>query len=150
MHILRGAEKYAIRNGGNDLSCYCRLLRVPVPGKGRASDSRSVQECHKFQGTLEGASPSLFTFLRYLGMPPHNDAAELEIRDVVVLHRNVRHKLSEAEVFSVLVSVAPTCYKQEMFPRVAVEERAKDPGWSILRPPERERKEAVILAAASC
>ena len=53
-HILREAEKLAIRNGGNDLSCYRRLLslykrikdkgvcrqrRVPGPGEGRAADS---------------------------------------------------------------------------------------------------------------
>ena len=48
----------------------------------------------------------LFTFLRYPGMPPHNNAAELEIRDTVVLHRNVRRHLLEPEgmeVFSVLI-----------------------------------------------
>ena len=73
----------------------------------------SYGEGHKFRGTLEGAAPHLFTFLRYPGMPPHNNAAELEIRDSVVLHRNVRHQISEPEgraVFSVLVSVARTCY----------------------------------------
>ena len=39
----------------------------------------------------------MFTFLRHPGMPPHNNAAELEIRDTAVLHRNVRHQLSDAE-----------------------------------------------------
>jgi len=51
-------------------------------------------------------------------MSPHNNAAELEIRDTVVLHRNVRHQLSELEgrqVFSALVSVARTCQKMGMF-----------------------------------
>ena len=79
----------------------------------------SYGEGHKFRGTLEGAAPHLFTFLRYPGMPPHNNAAELEIRDSVVLHRNVRHQLSEPEgraVFSVLVSVARTCYRRGIFP----------------------------------
>ena len=72
-------------------------------------------------------------------MPPHINAAELEIRDSVVLHRNVRHQLSEPEgraVFSVLVSVARTCYKRGIFPRIAVEELAKDPDWSIFKPPD--------------
>ena len=54
----------------------------------------------------------------------HNNAAELEIRDAVVLHRNVCHRLSEPEgqeIFSVLISVARTCHKQGIFPRIAVE-----------------------------
>ena len=66
----------------------------------------------------------MFAFLRYPDMPPHNNAAELEIRDTAVLHRNVRHQLSESEgreVFSVLISVARTCHKQGIFPRQAVE-----------------------------
>ena len=167
-HILREAEKLAIRNGGGDLSCYRRLLSL----YGRIKDTESAcsAECldlervvlqiaasygegHKFRGTLEGAAPHLFTFLRYHGMPPHNNAAELEMRDAVVLHRNVRHQLSEPEgreVFSVLVSVARTCHKRGIFPRVAVEELARDPDWSIFRPPEQERKEPVMLAAAAC
>ena len=64
-------------------------------------------------------------------MPPHNNAAELEIRDTVVLHRNVRYHLSEPEgmgVFSVLISVARTCHKQGIFSRVAVEATIRDPG----------------------
>ena len=51
-------------------------------------------------------------------MPPHNNAAELEIRDAVVLHRNVRHQLSKPEgreVFSVLISVAPPATSRESF-----------------------------------
>ena len=65
-------------------------------------------------------------------MPPHNNGAELEIRDTVVLHRNVRHQLSEPEgreVFSVLISVARTCHKQGIFQRVAVDEMIKCPDW---------------------
>ncbi len=71
-------------------------------------------------------------------MPPHNNAAELEIRDTVVLHRNVRHQLSEPDgrhVFSVLVSVARTCQKMGVFPRMAVE-RMIDPDWRIFKPPD--------------
>ena len=110
-------------------------------------------EGHRFRGTLEGTAPHLLTFLRYPGMPPHIDAAELEIRDSVVLHRNARHQLSEPEgraAFSVLVSVARACYKQGIFPRMSVEELAKDPDWGIFKPPEQERKEPAMLAAAAC
>ena len=97
----------------------------------------------KFKATLEYAAPCLFTFLRYPGMPPHNNGAELEIRDTVVLHRNVRHQLSEPEgreVFSVLISVARTCHKQGIFPRVAVEDLIRDPDWSIFKPPAQTQK----------
>ena len=167
-HILRGAEKLAIRNGRGDLSCYRRLLSMYKRIKERESAgsveclnleravlqiAASYSEGHKFRGTLEGAAPHLFAFLRYPGMPPHIDAAELEIRDSVVLHRNARHQLSEPEgraVFSVLVSVARACYKQGIFPRMAVEEMARDPDWGIFKPPEQERKEPAMLAAAAC
>ena len=37
----------------------------------------SYPEGHKFRIKLEGAAPHLFTFLRYPGMPPHNNGAEL-------------------------------------------------------------------------
>ena len=82
------------------------------------AERKKEHDGHKFKVTLWGAAPCLFTFLRYPGMPPHNNAAELEIRDAVVLHRNVRHQLSKPEgreVFSVLISVARTCHKQESF-----------------------------------
>ena len=113
VHILRKAEKYAIRKGCSHLSCYRRLLVIYKRIKDRKSAScaecldleRTVLEIAsaygnveqkkehdgcKFRVTLEGAAPYLFTFLRYPGMPPHNNAAELEIRYAVVLHRNVR------------------------------------------------------------
>ena len=101
---------------------------------------------------LEGAAQHLFTFLRYSGMPSHNNAAELGTRDPVVLHRNVRHRLSEPkgmEVFPVSVSVARACHKWGMFPRVAVESPARDPGRSVFRPPEQEPKERELPAAAA-
>ena len=120
VHILCKAEKYAVRKGGNYLSCYRRLLVTYKRVKDR--ESASCGECRdleravleiaasygqaekkehdgcKFMVTLEGAAPCLFTFLRHPGMPsPHNNAAELEMRDTVVLHRNMRHQLSEPE-----------------------------------------------------
>ena len=147
------------------MSCYRRLLALYRSVKGR--ESASCAECldlekavleiaagygasHGFRATLEGAAPCLFTFLRHPGMPPHNSAAELEIRDAAVLHRNVRHHLSSPEgrkVFSVLISVARTCHKQAIFPRVALEELIRDPGWSVFRPPDQDRKEIALPAA---
>lgn len=53
-------------------------------------------------------------------MPPHNNAAERGMRDAVVLHRSVRHRLSEPggrHMFSVRVSVARTCQKPGMAPQ---------------------------------
>jgi len=38
------------------------------------------------------AVPDMFTFLSYPGMPPHNNATELAVRDGPVRHRNVRHE----------------------------------------------------------
>ena len=158
IHLLREAEKKAIRNGGNDLVQYERLLKMYARIKDR--DTADVAECldlerrvldiaasygesHPFGNTLEAAAPRLFTFLRHPGMPPHNNDAELDIRDTVVLQRNVRHKLSVAEgmrVFSVLASVARTCHKQGILPRVAVESLIRDPDWKIFKPPPCEEE----------
>ena len=168
VHLLREAEKLAIRRGDNDLCQYDRLLRMynDIKNMGRASAAQcrdlekhvleiamSYGEAHEFRTTIEGAAPYLFTFLKYPGMPPHNNDAERDIRDTSVLQRNVRHKLCEPDgmnVFAVLVSVSRTCYKQGIFPRIAVEELIKNPDWSIFKPPNIEKKaDAVAVAAIS-
>ena len=175
VHILRKAEKYAIKKGDVYLSCYRRLLAIykkindmksascaecldlervvlEIASAYENAEQKKEHDGCKFRVTLEGAAPYLFTFLRYPGMPPHNNAAELEIRDTVVLHRNVRHQLSEPEgreVFSVLISVARTCHKQGIFPRIAVEELIRDPDWSIFKPPEQVQKEITVKAVAA-
>ncbi len=92
VHFLREAEECAIRNGGPDISCYCRLLSVYRTIRGRelvcSSECFSLEktvlemassypEDHKFRIKLEGAVPHLFTFLRYPAIPPHNNGAEL-------------------------------------------------------------------------
>ena len=174
VHILRKAEKFAIRRGGSYLSCYPRLLAMYKNIKDRESagcaecldleralleiassygkaEDKKEHDGLKFKATLEYAAPRLFTFLRYPGMPPHNNGAELEIRDTVVLHRNVRHQLSEPEgreVFSVLISVARTCHKQGIFPRAAVEGLIRDSDWSIFKPPNLAQKEIAAKAVA--
>ena len=168
VHLLCEAEKLAIRRGGNDLCQYDRLLKmyngIKKMDRADAAQCRDLEkhvleiamsygEGHKFRTTLEGATPYLFTFLRYSGMPPHNNDAEWDIRDTSVLQRNVRHKLCEPDgmnVFAVLVSVSRTCYKQGIFPRIAVEELIKNPDWSIFKPPNNEKKaDAVAVAAIS-
>ena len=122
-NILRKAEKYAIRNGGNDQLCHHRLLAlyntIKKMGSADSNECLSLEKTvlgiasmydksHNFRTTLENAAPNLFVFLQCPGMPPHNNAAELEIRDGIVLQRNVRHHLPTPEgrqVFSALISV---------------------------------------------
>ena len=126
---------------------------MPRPGEGRAAHSVRLQKEHGFSATLENAVPYLYTFLGYPGISPHNNAAELEVHDTVVLHRNVCHHLSEPEgreMFSVLVSVARTCQKMGMFPRVAMERMIGDPDWRIFKPPDcPERAERSVQAATA-
>ena len=85
--------------------------------------------------------------------PHNNNAAEPGMCDTAVLHRSVRHRLSGRggrEVFSVPVSVARTCQKMGMFPRMAVENAIKDPDWRISKPPDcPERAELSVQAATT-
>ena len=46
-------------------------------------------------GTVTSTSPQLYTFLRYPSMPSHNNTTEVEIRESVVLNRNMRHYMWE-------------------------------------------------------
>ena len=72
-----------------------------------------------------------------------NNVAELEIRDVVVLHRNVCHRLSKHEgqkIFSMLISVACICHKQGIFPRIAVEELIMESGLEHIQTPWTDAK----------
>ena len=84
--------------------------------------------------TIHNASPYLFTFLRYKGMPPNNNPVELDIRDTIVLQRNVRHKLMTStgmHVFSILVSYTRTCQKRGIVPWKGIVELSKNPDWDI-------------------
>ena len=89
---------------------------------------------HRFHTTLHNAAPNMFTFLQFPGMPPHNNPAELEVRDTIVYHRGIRHKLNNAEgmrVFSILISFARTCHKQGIFPWMAIMEACHNHSWNI-------------------
>ena len=83
---------------------------------------------------LENAAPYLFTFLAYPGMPPHNNPAELEIRDGVVGQRNVRHQITTPDgraIFSRLTTFAITCRKNGMLPCRIVVEMMRNLGWNM-------------------
>ena len=111
VHILHDAEEYTMKND-KGLVQYRRLLALynSIKKKESADSAKcldlqrtlhniaqSYPEKHKFRITLENAAPFLFTFLRYPRMPPHNNDAEREIRDTVVLQNNVRHHLVNAK-----------------------------------------------------
>ena len=104
----------------------------------------------KFRTTLENAIPDLFTFLRYSGMPLHNNDAEREIRDACVLQRNVRHKLCTPEgmiMFAVFASISRTCKKQGISLRTAVSRAIRDSDWCIFRPPKNKTKPVNMMVA---
>ena len=67
-------------------------------------------------------------------MPPNNNPVELDIRDTIVLQRNVRHKLMTSmgmHVFSILVSYTRTCQKRGIVPWKGIVELSKNPDWDI-------------------
>lgn len=91
----------------------------------------------KVRGHVMRAILDMFTFAAFPGMPPHNNAAEIEIRDVVVCQRVVRGKLvtpEGREVFSILVTFSRTCHKRGLFPCRAVVELSRDPEWDVIHP----------------
>ena len=159
-HILRGAEAAYVRAPKGPRqdyyrSLYDRLLDIFRDAKKAAraaepSGGADHQTClaferrvlevaasygddHDFAGTLAKAAPNLFTFLRYPGMPPTNNATERDIRDVVVIRRkNSRKFVNEVgmRVFSILQSFASTCRKLGLVPWMCVERMASDPGFN--------------------
>ena len=143
VHILRKAEKFAIRKGGNYLSCHLRLLAMYKRIKDRESAScaecldleRAVLEIAasygdaktrkstyglKFKATLES--------LRY--MPPHNNGADVgDTRHRrAAQERSSPKPLSEFRWRAVVTSMG--IFKPM---RVAVEELMIT-GWSIFKP----------------
>ena len=155
IHILRDTEKCAIvscRNGEtdtNEMVQYERFREIYhiAKKKGTASEEvildlneqvhdiiTSYGDRHPMATLLKNALPYMFTFLRHPGMPPHNNPVELEIRDVIVLAKNIQHKLMTDEgmrVFSIISTMIRTCYKQRMFPGMVVAALAYDPDWDM-------------------
>ena len=73
---------------------------------------------------LLNAVYGLFTFLAHDGMLSQNNPVELAIRDNIVRHRNVRHKITtpEGREFSRTVTFTATCRKNGIFVARAVVE----------------------------
>ena len=96
---------------------------------------------HPFAGTLRNAAPNLFTFLRYPGMPPTNNAAEGDIRDGVVLERKIRQKITTKEgmhVFAVIHSFTQTCRKLRLAPWKQMVNIVRDRDWNIFDEARRQ------------
>ena len=147
-HVLAKAEELAVRNNDYEYP-YDILLRFYKNIQGIANVSpftvmelsRQVHYISKLFGNtsagtyLRNSIPNLFTFLRYPGMPLHNDT-EREIRDGVVSQRNARHKLVTAEskeTFGRLLTVTRTASKQGISPGRALVELVQNPSWDITR-----------------
>ena len=94
-----------------------------------------------FAGTLRNAAPNLFTFLRYPGMPPTNNATEGDIRDGIVLERKIRQKMTTKEgmhVFAVIHSFTQTCRKLRLVPWKQVANIVRDRDWNIFDEARRQ------------
>ena len=76
-------------------------------------------------------------FLAYEGMLPQNNPAELAIRDNVVRHRNVRHKITTLEgreEFSCIITFTATCHKNHIFVSRAIVEILRNTRWDMFHP----------------
>ena len=101
-----------------------------------------------FAGTLRNAAPNLFTFLRYPGMPPTNNATEGDIRDGVVRERKIRQKMTTKEgmhAFAVIHSFTQTCRKLRLVPWKQVVNIVRNRDWNIFD--EAWRQNALIPAS---
>ena len=156
-HILREAEDLAMAadKGSLEEELHQRLRGIFHAAKQIAADTAgsggadadtcmdlkmqvlavaSLYGKRPFVGTLRNAAPNLFTFLRYPGMPPTNNAAEGDIRDGVVLERKIRQKMTTKEgmhVFAVIHSFTQTCRKLRLVPWKQVVDIVRDRGWNI-------------------
>ena len=83
---------------------------------------------------LLNAIYSMFTFMAYPGMPPHNNDTERCIRDGIIPQRNARHKIATdagRDVCSALLTFSMTCRKQHIHPARALQEYLRDPDWDV-------------------
>ena len=170
-HILRKAEDLAM-SGGEDSPEYglhkdlSRVLHdakqvaasaesssvggavadACVDLKNRVLEIATLYGNHEFAGHLRRAAPHLFTFLKYPGMPPTNNAAEGDIRDGVVIERKIRQKMVNAKgmhVFSVIHSFTQTCRKLRLVPWKEIVNIARDPDWNIFD--EARRRQNTVI-----
>ena len=117
----------------------------------RVMDIVAAYGSHKFAAILEGAAPSLFTFLMHPGMPPTNNDTERDIRDAVVVQRKIRRRFVNARgrhVFSVIQSFNSTCRKLGLVPWRCMERIIDDPKYDILEAGDDVRRLATPWSEA--
>ena len=96
---------------------------------------------HPFARRRSRVLDHLFTALRVPGMPLTNNAAEADIRKVVV-YRNLHHQFKTARgmrTFSVLHSFVQTAEKNGHLPAEAIFAKMNDPDWSLFGDSGRQR-----------
>ena len=83
---------------------------------------------------ISNAAPELFTFIRYPGMPPHNNDCEKIIRRRVVMPRRQKGPFpngTAASNYSAYQTFAATCEKQNISVHEAVLGMVDDPFWDM-------------------
>lgn len=166
-HLLARAEAAAVDGGPADVARYEQLLRFYRKLKGvgalnpftvhfLAREIRALISSFpegKLKNHLRNAEPDMSAFLSHPGMPPHNNAAELAIRDGPVRQRNARHHITTPDgrrIFSRLLTLIMTCRMNGVFPCRAVVEILRDRQWDMFRPgPESPPDWSVFDAPAS-
>ena len=150
-HLLARIEEAAVHGGPEDVARYdlflvfYRRIRdmnklAPFTMTYLTREVRAMIATFpdgKLKTHLENAVPYMFTFLAYPGMPPHNNPAELDIRDTVVAKRNKNRQIATPDGrvdFSRLNTFTRTCYKNDILPCRAVVEMARDPKWDLFNP----------------
>ena len=176
IHILRRAEKCAVRSGkGSDLIPYLLLLGMyfrvkytdTAPPDAVAELEGQVRgiadmygEGHEINTALTKSLPTMFTFLKHPGMPPHNNRAEQEIHAGPAREKRVRRQLKNhggMRCMSVLSTVFRTAENLGVWPSTVVRMTARDPDWDMFAhadgpgPPlgAQARRPAVFSGAAA-
>ena len=176
IHILRRAEKCAVRSGkGSDLIPYLLLLGIyfrikymdtappdviaELEGQVRAI-ADMYGEGHEISTALTNSLPTMFTFLKHPGMPPHNNRAEQEIHAGPAREKRVRRQLKNhngMRCMSVLSTVFRTAENLGVWPSTVVRMTARDRNWDMFAhadgpgPPlgAQARRPAVFSGAAA-
>ena len=83
---------------------------------------------------ISNAAPELFTFIKYPGMPPHNNDCEKIIRRRVVMPRKQKGPFpnkTTASNYSAYQTFAATCEKQNISVHEAVLGMVDNPFWDM-------------------
>ncbi len=150
-HMLARAKAVAVDGGPDDTARYETLKRFYHRIKLKETQDpfattcliREVREIlstfpdGKLKTHLTNAISYMFTYLAFRKMLPHNNPAELAIRDNIVVQRNVRYHITTPggrEVFSRLLTFTAICRKNGIHPYRAVIEMIRNPGWDLFHP----------------